>query len=62
MYGIKLSASSLNPQRVDYIYYPHIENAHFKQHYGDLSDASNLIRIVQESQPDEIRRAESCGS
>jgi GDPmannose 4,6-dehydratase len=55
VHGIKRRASSLNTQRVDHIYEdPHIENAHFKLHYGDLSDTSNLIRIVQEIQPDEI--------
>jgi GDPmannose 4,6-dehydratase len=55
VHGIKRRASSLNTQRVDHIYQdPHIENAHFKLHYGDLSDTSNLIRIVQETQPDEI--------
>jgi GDPmannose 4,6-dehydratase len=55
VHGIKRRTSSLNTQRVDHIYQdPHIENAHFKLHYGDLSDTSNLIRIVQETQPDEI--------
>ena len=55
VHGIKRRASSLNTQRVDHIYQdPHIENACFKLHYGDLSDTSNLIRIVQETQPDEI--------
>jgi GDPmannose 4,6-dehydratase len=55
VHGIKRRSSSFNTQRVDHIYEdPHIENARFKLHYGDLSDTSNLIRIVQESQPDEI--------
>lgn len=55
VHGIKRRASSFNTQRVDHIYQdPHIENANFKLHYGDLSDSSNLVRIVQESQPDEI--------
>ncbi len=55
VHGIKRRASSLNTQRIDHIYEdPHTENAHFKLHYGDLSDTSNLIRIVQETQPDEI--------
>jgi GDPmannose 4,6-dehydratase len=55
VHGIKRRASSLNTQRVDHIYQdPHIVNSHFKLHYGDLSDTSNLIRIVQETQPDEI--------
>lgn len=55
VHGIKRRASSLNTQRVDHIYQdPHIDNANFKLHYGDLSDTSNLVRIVQETQPDEI--------
>ena len=55
VHGIKRRTSSFNTQRVDHIYEdPHIENARFKLHYGDLSDTSNLIRIVQETQPDEI--------
>lgn len=55
VHGIKRRASSFNTQRVDHVYQdPHIENARFKLHYGDLSDTSNLIRIVQETQPDEI--------
>jgi GDPmannose 4,6-dehydratase len=55
VHGIKRRASSLNTQRVDHIYQdPHHENAHFKLHYGDLSDTSNLIRIIQETEPDEI--------
>jgi len=55
VHGIKRRASSFNTQRVDHIYQdPHIENARLKLHYGDLSDTSNLIRIVQETQPDEI--------
>lgn len=55
VHGIKRRASSFNTQRVDHIYEdPHVNNAHFKLHYGDLSDTSNLIRIIQETQPDEI--------
>jgi GDPmannose 4,6-dehydratase len=55
VHGIKRRASSFNTQRVDHIYQdPHIKNARFKLHYGDLSDTSNLIRIIQETQPDEI--------
>jgi GDPmannose 4,6-dehydratase len=55
VHGIKRRASSLNTERVDHIYQdPHIQNARFKLHYGDLTDTSNLIRIVQETQPDEI--------
>jgi GDPmannose 4,6-dehydratase len=55
VHGIKRRASSFNTQRVDHIYQdPHVDNANFRLHYGDLSDSSNLIRIVQETQPDEI--------
>ena len=55
VHGIKRRGSLFNTQRIDQIYQdPHIDNAHFKLHYGDLSDTSNLIRIVQETQPDEI--------
>jgi len=55
VHGIKRRASSFNTERVDHIYQdPHIDNAKFKLHYGDLSDTSNLVRIVQETQPDEI--------
>lgn len=55
VHGIKRRASLFNTQRIDHVYQdPHIEHANFKLHYGDLSDTSNLIRIVQETQPDEI--------
>jgi GDPmannose 4,6-dehydratase len=55
VHGIKRRASLFNTQRVDHIYQdPHVDNARFMLHYGDLSDTSNLIRIVQETQPDEI--------
>lgn len=55
VHGIKRRASSLNTQRVDHIYQdPHIENKQFILHYGDLSDASNLTRILQQVQPDEV--------
>jgi len=55
VHGIKRRASSFNTQRVDHIYQdPHIQNANFRLHYGDLTDTSNLIRIIQETQPDEI--------
>ncbi len=55
VHGIKRRASSFNTQRVDHIYQdPHIDNARFKLHYGDLSDTSNLTRIIQLTQPDEI--------
>ncbi|MEN3374610.1 GDP-mannose 4,6-dehydratase [Dechloromonas sp. ZS-1] len=55
VHGIKRRASSFNTQRVDHIYEdPHIENSRFKLHYGDLSDTSNLTRIISEIQPDEV--------
>ena len=55
VHGLKRRASSFNTQRVDHIYQdPHIRNANFRLHYGDLTDTSNLVRIVQETQPDEI--------
>ena len=55
VHGIKRRASSFNTQRVDHIYQdPHVDNSRFKLHYGDLSDSSNLTRIIQETQPDEI--------
>ncbi len=54
VHGIKRRASSFNTQRIDHIYQdPHIET-NFVLHYGDLSDASNLIRIIKEVQPEEI--------
>lgn len=55
VHGIKRRASLFNTQRVDHLYQDsHIDNPSFKLHYGDLTDTSNLIRIVQETQPDEI--------
>lgn len=55
VHGIKRRSSSFNTQRVDHIYQdPHVDDVNFKLHYGDLSDTSNLVRIVQEVQPDEI--------
>ena len=55
VHGIKRRGSQFNTQRIDHIYQdPHIENSRFKLHYGDLSDTSNLVRIIQETQPDEI--------
>jgi len=55
VHGIKRRASSFNTQRVDHIYQdPHIEHQNFALHYGDLSDSSNLTRILQEVQPDEV--------
>lgn len=55
VHGIKRRSSLFNTQRVDHIYQDlHVNNARFNLHYGDLSDTSNLIRIIQETQPDEI--------
>lgn len=55
VHGIKRRASSFNTQRVDHIYEdPHVESQHFILHYGDLTDSSNLTRIIQEVQPDEV--------
>ncbi|MDM4764984.1 GDP-mannose 4,6-dehydratase [Pelomonas sp. SE-A7] len=55
VHGIKRRASSFNTARIDHIFQdPHEEGASFHLHYGDLTDTSNLIRIVQEVQPDEI--------
>ncbi len=55
VHGIKRRASSFNTQRVDHIYKdPHVENSRFRLHYGDLSDTSNLTRIISEVQPDEV--------
>jgi GDPmannose 4,6-dehydratase len=55
VHGIKRRASSFNTQRVDHIYEdPHVDNQHFILHYGDLTDTSNLVRIIQQVQPDEI--------
>jgi len=55
VHGIKRRASSFNTERIDHLYRdPHDENAAFFLHYGDLTDATNLIRIIQEVQPDEI--------
>jgi GDPmannose 4,6-dehydratase len=55
VHGIKRRASSFNTQRVDHIYEdPHVEHQRFVLHYGDLTDAGNLTRIVQQVQPDEV--------
>lgn len=55
VHGIKRRSSLFNTDRIDHLYQdPHEENVRFKLHYGDLSDSTNLIRIVQEVQPDEI--------
>ena len=55
VHGIKRRASSFNTQRVDHIYEdPHTDNSRFALHYGDLTDSSNLTRIISEVQPDEV--------
>ncbi len=55
VHGIKRRASLFNTDRVDHLYHdPHERDVRFFMHYGDLTDATNLIRIVQETQPDEI--------
>ncbi|WP_426326526.1 GDP-mannose 4,6-dehydratase [Pedobacter sp. R-06] len=55
VHGIKRRSSLFNTDRIDHLYQdPHSDNGRFKLHYGDLTDATNLIRIVQEVQPDEI--------
>src|SRR3954471_2726717 len=55
VHGVKRRASSFNTERVDHIYQdPHQAHTRFFLHYGDLTDSTNLIRLVQETQPDEI--------
>jgi len=55
VHGTKRRSSLFNTDRIDHLYLdPHVENRHFTLHYGDLTDSTNLIRIVQETQPDEI--------
>jgi GDPmannose 4,6-dehydratase len=55
VHGVKRRSSSLNTERVDHLYIdPHVPGGRFFMHYGDLTDATNLIRIIQEVQPDEI--------
>lgn len=55
VHGVKRRASLLNTDRIDHLYQdPHSENVRFKLHYGDMTDSTNLIRIIQETQPDEI--------
>jgi len=55
VHGIKRRSSLFNTDRIDHIYEdPHVENQHFKLHYGDLTDSMNLTKIIQEVQPDEI--------
>src|ERR1700749_4256027 len=55
VHGIKRRSSLFNTDRIDHLYQdPHEQNVKFKLHYGDLSDSTNLIRIIQQVQPDEI--------
>ena len=55
VHGLKRRSSLFNTDRIDHLYEdPHIENQHFVLHYGDMTDSTNLIRIIQEVQPDEI--------
>ncbi len=55
VHGIKRRSSSFNTQRIEHLYQdPHVEDQRFFLHYGDLTDATNLIRIIQSTQPDEI--------
>ena len=55
VHGIKRRSSSFNTGRIDHLYEdPHKENQNFHLHYGDLTDSTNLIRIIQQTQPDEI--------
>ncbi len=55
VHGIKRRASSLNTERVDHLYQdPHIDHRNFILHYGDLTDSSNITRIIQQTQPDEL--------
>ncbi|MCU0679667.1 MAG: GDP-mannose 4,6-dehydratase, partial [Planctomycetes bacterium] len=55
VHGIKRRSSSFNTDRVDHLYQaPSVDNRRFLLHYGDLSDATNLIHLIQEIQPDEI--------
>jgi GDPmannose 4,6-dehydratase len=55
VHGIKRRSSNFNTQRIDHLYQdPHVENKKYILHYGDLTDTSNIIRIIQQVQPDEI--------
>ena len=55
VHGVKRRSSSFNTQRVDHIYQdPHSKDISFKMHFGDMTDSTNLIRIIEETQPDEI--------
>jgi GDPmannose 4,6-dehydratase len=55
VHGIKRRSSMFNTERIDHLYQdPHVQDANFVLHYGDLTDSTNLIRIIKETQPDEI--------
>ena len=55
VHGVKRRSSLFNTDRIDHLYHdPHEPNVKFKLHYGDLTDSTNLIRLVQEYQPNEI--------
>jgi len=55
VHGIKRRSSLINTQRIDHLYEdPHVDSSNFHLHYGDLSDSTNIIRIIQDVQPDEI--------
>ena len=55
VHGMKRRSSSFNTQRIEHIYVdPHLENVNFRLHFGDMTDSTNLIRILQEVQPDEV--------
>lgn len=55
VHGIKRRSSSINTERIDHLYVdPHEENVRFRLHYGDMTDSMNIVRIIQQVQPDEI--------
>ena len=55
VHGVKRRASLFNTDRIDHLYQdPHVDNKNFVLHYGDLTDSTNLIRIIQQVQPNEI--------
>ena len=55
VHGIKRRSSLFNTQRIDHLYQdPHVENSNFILHFGDMTDSTNLIRLIQEIEPDEI--------
>src|SRR5262245_27957821 len=66
VHGVKRRSSSFNTERIDHLIHdPHEQGASFHMHYGDVTDATNIIRIVQETRPDEIyisRRSRTCRS